>query len=331
MDAWTFVGNLQIDGAAGRERGVSRVRILCGVRKMRVLSVGGCTLDHIGVVARFLEANGSAEMSKFSVQGGGCAATAVVALARWGVKTRFVGKVGDDPRGNIIRMTLADEGVDTFDMIREAGAVSQFRFIAVEEGTGRKRTMFTPGSVTPLSADEVDVAILNDIDLLLVDGTEKEAQLKLMVEARKRGIVVVYEAKRNQRDVEELVANADVFLASERFSSQFAGVGRLELLCQVLLERGPSRVVVMMGDEGAVGMERESGKLVRQEPHVVDLVNTTGAGDVFLGATAYGILQGWDFEHILRFANTAAALSCTDIGGRSALYSVEDIERVSTK
>lgn len=300
---------------------------------MRVLSVGGCTLDHIGVVARLFEAsvNQTAEMSKFSVQGGGCAATAVVALARWGVETRFVGKVGDDTRGNVIRMTLADEGVDTFEMIRETGAVSQFRFITVENGSGRKRTLFTPGSVSPLTADEVDVAILNDIDLLMVDGTEKEAQLKLMVEARKRGITVVYEAKRNQRNVEELVANADVFLASERFASQFAGVGRLEKLCEVLLERGPSRVIVMMGDEGAVGMERESGELIRQPPHEVELVNTTGAGDVFLGATAYGILNDWDFARILRFANTAAALSCTDIGGRSALYSVEDIERVASR
>lgn len=305
--------------------------ILCGVKIMRVLSVGGCTLDHIGVVGRFVEANSYAEMSKFSVQGGGCAATAVVALARWGVDTRFVGKVGDDTRGNVIRMTLAEEGVDTFEMIREAGAVSQFRFISVEHGTGRKRTLFTPGSVTPLSADEVDVAILNDVDLLMVDGSEKEAQLKLMIEARKRGITVIYEAKRNQRDVEELVANTDIFLASERFASQFAGVGQLARLCEELLERGPSQVILMMGDEGAVGMEREDGELIRQKPHVVELVNTTGAGDVFLGATAYGVLNGWDFAHTLRFANTAAALSCTDIGGRSALYSVEDIERVSTK
>lgn len=298
---------------------------------MRVLSVGGCTLDHIGVVGRFVEANSYAEMSKFSVQGGGCAATAVVALARWGVDTRFVGKVGDDTRGNVIRMTLAEEGVDTFEMIREAGAVSQFRFISVEDGSGRKRTLFTPGSVTPLSADEVDVAILNDVDLLMVDGSEKEAQLKLMIEARKRGITVIYEAKRNQRDVEELVANTDIFLASERFASQFAGVGQLERLCEELLERGPSQVIVMMGDEGAVGMDRDDGKLIRQKPHAVELVNTTGAGDVFLGATAYGVLNDWDFAHIIRFANTAAALSCTDIGGRSALYSVEDIERVSTK
>lgn len=296
---------------------------------MRVLSVGGCTLDHIGVVGRFSDATGAAEMSKFSVQGGGCAATAVVALARWGVETCFIGKVGDDTRGNVIRMTLADEGVDTFEMIREAGAVSQFRFIAVEQGSGRKRSLFTPGSVTPLTAEQVDVAMLNDVDLLLVDGTEKEAQLKLMVEAKKRGICVVYEAKRNQRDVEKLVANSDVLIASERFSSQFAGVGRLERLCEVLLERGPSRVIVTMGDEGVVGMERETGEMIRQGPHAVDVVNTTGAGDVFLGATGYGIVKDWGFERILKFANTAAALSCTDIGGRSALYSVDDIERLA--
>jgi sugar/nucleoside kinase (ribokinase family) len=294
---------------------------------MRVLSVGGCTLDHIGVVERFLDANASAEMPKFSVQGGGCAATAVVALARWGVETRFVGKVGDDTRGNLIRMTLADEGVDTFEMIRETGAVSQFRFIVVERGTGRKQTLYTRGSVSALMPEEVDVAVLNDVDLLLVDGTQKAPQLKLMRAAREHGIPVVFEAKRNQRDVEELVSASDVLVASERFASQFAGVGRLERLCEVLLERGPSRVIVTMGDEGVVGMERADGRMIRQGPHPVELVNTTGAGDVFMGATAYGMLHQWEFERVLQFANKAAALSCTDIGGRSAIYPVDEISR----
>lgn len=292
---------------------------------MRVLSVGGCTLDHIGVVERFLEPNFKAEMSKFSVQGGGGAATAIAALARWGVATKFMGKVGADTRGEQIAATLADEGVDTSAMIHEAGAISQFRFILVEAGTGRKKTMYTRGNVSPLRADEVDVSVLDDVDVLLVDGQEKEAQLELMRAAKERGIQVVFEANRSQRDAAELVANSDFLVASERFASQFAGVGRLESLCPALLERGPSRVIVTMGDEGVVGMSAEQGEMIRQPAHPVDVVDTTGAGDIFLGALAYGMMHDWDFAHLISFANKAAALSCTDIGGRSAIYPIDDI------
>lgn len=297
---------------------------------MRVLSIGRCTLDHIGVVERFLQGNARAEMSKFSVQGGGSAATAVVALARWGVSTRFVGKVGDDTRGNVIRMTLAEEGVDTFEMIRQPGAVSQFRFIVVERTTGKKQTLFTRGNVADLTEDEVDLSVLNEVDLLLVDGTQPAPQLKLMREAKAREIPTVFQPKRDQQEVEELVGLADVLVASERFASQFAGVGRLERLCEVLLERGPERVVVTMGDEGLVGMERASGEMIRLKAHPVEAINTTGAGDILLGAAAFGMLRGWAFERILRFANTAAGLSCTDIGGRSAIYSVSDIKRAAS-
>jgi sulfofructose kinase len=295
---------------------------------MRILSVGSCTLDHIGVVERFLEPNLSAEMSKFSVQGGGCAATAVVALARWGVQAKFVGKVGDDPRGKLIESTLADEGVDTSDMILEPNAVSQFRFILVENGTGRKQTVYTRGSVSLLTSDEVPSEALDGVDVLLVDGQQKEPQLDLMRAAKDRGITVIFEAHRTQRDAAELVANADFLVASERFASQFAGVGQLESLCNALLERGPSRVIVTMGDEGVVGMEADDGEMIRQPAHPVEVVDTTGAGDVFMGALAYGVLHDWEFSRLLDFANKAAGISCTDLGGRSTIPAVDVIENV---
>jgi sugar/nucleoside kinase (ribokinase family) len=293
---------------------------------MRVLSVGSCTLDHIGVVERFLGPNFKTEMSKFSVQGGGCAATSVVALARWGVNTRFVGKVGSDPRGQLIETTLADEGVDTSHMAHEEGGISQFRFILVESSTGRKKTMYTRGSVSALEPAELDMSVLDDVDLLLVDGQQKETQIPLMRAAKERGITVVFEANRSQKDAAELVANADFLVASERFASQFAGVGQLESLCHALLERGPSRVIVTMGDEGVVGMDAANAEMIRQQAHAVDVIDTTGAGDIFLGAIAYGLLHDWTFADLIEFANKAGALSCTDIGGRSAIFSVEEIQ-----
>jgi sulfofructose kinase len=262
-------------------------------------------------------------MSKFSVQGGGCAATAVAALARWGVPTKFVGKVGGDNRGALIAGSLEDEGVDTSGVIREDGAVSQFRFILVERETARTQMMYTRGNVSPLRPDEVNESVLDGVELLLVDGKEKEAQLELMRAAKARGIGVVLEASRSLRNASKLVANADFLIASERFASQFASLGRLESLCPALLERGPSRVIITMGDEGVVGMDAEQGELLRQPAHPVDVVDTTGAGDVFLGAVAYG----WEFPELLSFANKAGALSCTDIGGRSAIHSIEELKK----
>lgn len=296
---------------------------------MRVLGLGHCTLDQIALVDRFPEPDFKKNMLQFSVQGGGSAATAMVALARWGVETAFVGKVGADDRGKQIIRTIADDGVDAENMIVEEGAISQLSFIVVEAGTGRKQTFVTAGSVAPLSAREVDESWLDGIELLLVDGTHIEAELKLMHAARERGVKVVLDASHNDRQIRELVAYCDYLVASERFASQFAGVGQLESLCHALLEKGPSVVIVTLGDEGCVAMQNDDREMVRQAAVDVEVVDTTGAGDVLHGAVVRGILEGEPLEDIVSFANAAAALTCTGIGGRGAIPTLEEVRAAS--
>ena len=78
----------------------------------KILGVGHCTLDYLGVVERFAEPDFKIELDAFSAQGGGGPATAMVALARWGMQTAFVGKVADDARGHEILATRMQEIVD---------------------------------------------------------------------------------------------------------------------------------------------------------------------------------------------------------------------------
>ncbi len=292
---------------------------------MRVLGIGHCTLDHIGVVDRFAEPDFKKDLLQFSTQGGGSAATAVVALSRWGVETAFIGKTGDDSRGSEIVRTMAEEGVDVSAMIQQPGAVSQLSFIIAETASGSKQTYITEGNVAELDTGEVDIdEVLDGVDILLADGTHVPAELQLMRAAKERGIKVVLDASSMRDGIGEAVAMSDFLVASERFASQFAGVGQLESLCTALLEKGPTTVCVTLGNEGAVAMAR-GGKMVRREAFPVDVVDTTGAGDVFHGAVIYGISKGWDVAKWLDFASIAAGLSCRGIGGRSAIPNVEEV------
>lgn len=295
---------------------------------MRVLGVGNCTLDQIAVVERFPESDGKVEMSTFSVQGGGTAATAVTVLARWGAEAKFVGKVGADARGRQIEKTLANEGVDTGALVREEGAISQLSIITVEQGTGRKQTFFTRGNVAPLRPEELDASLLDGVELLLVDGHFPTAQIKMMTAARERGVPVVLEASQVCPTVAELVGFCDYIVATERFASQFTGVGQLEGLCRAMLERGPHTVVVTLGDEGSVAMSARDRRLIRQLAHDVEVVDTTGAGDVFLGAFVYGVLKGWPLDRKVGVANIAASRSCTNLGARSAIPSLDQVEAI---
>ena len=289
---------------------------------MRVLAVGHCTLDQIGFVEHFARDDEDVEMPTFSVQGGGTAATAAVALTRWGASTRFVGKVGGDSRGDHIVRTLRDEGVDTEAMVREEGKISQVRFVLVEASSGYRRSYSTPGNVGPLLRGEVEPTLVDDYDLLVVDGMYPQVKIGLMERARNLGIPVVLEADHDRHVVGECVSHADVVVASEREASAFTGVGRLEGICAEFLERGPSRAIVTLGDEGAVAMGKDE-PFLRIPAEEVKVVDPTGAADVFLGAVGLGVLEGWGLERLVRFANIAAAHACTGPGGRSAIGSRE--------
>lgn len=296
---------------------------------MKVLCVGFCTLDQIGVVERFAEPGSAAEMPTFSTQGGGTAATAAVALARWGVQVRFVGKVGDDERGRNIERTLSGEGVDTASMVFQSGKVSQTRFVLVESASQESITYFTPGNVEPLLAEELPLGLLDGQDLLVVDGTFPAAQLALMKEARRRSIPVLFDCIRVDGPSSEAISAADVVVTSERRASKLTGMGTLEGICDALLAMGPRTAVVTLGDEGAVGKAKDE-ILVTVDPYEVAVVDRTGDGDIFLGALALGVLEGWTVDKLLAVANCAAGLSCTGIGSRSEVPSREEIIALGT-
>lgn len=295
---------------------------------MRVLGIGNCTLDQIAVVDRLPEADVKKSMLTFSVQGGGAAATAMVSLARWDVEASFVGKVGGDERGSKIARTIGDEGVGIEDLIFETNAISQLSFIVVESGSGRKQTYVTSGSVSPIEPYELDESLLDGVGILLVDGSHPQAELKMMRAARERGITCVLDAARIEDSTAEAVALCDYLVVSERFASQFAGVGQLKSLCESLLTKGPQSVVVTLGDEGCVAMSKEDPEMIRIDAVPVEVVDRTGAGDVFHGAIVHGIVKGKSLADTVRFANAAAALACTDLGGRGAIPTLEAIDEL---
>jgi sugar/nucleoside kinase (ribokinase family) len=294
---------------------------------MSILGVGDCTLDHFGIVERFLDPSMKVEMSTFSVQGGGAAATATVVLARWGVETNFVGKVGDDFRGDQIEMTLAEEGIDTEGLVHEPETVSQFSFVTIESSSAQRKVLYTKGTVGEIDREAVADRDLEETELVVVDGRHPDSQLALMRAANEAGVPVILNASETVPDRDELVERTDYLLASERFASRLTGVGQLDSICGSLLEAGPEAVAVTLGDEGAVAAEADHpDQTVRIAPHPVDVVDTTGAGDVFAGAFTYGILQEWPLEKTAEFANVAAALSCKGIGARGAIPSLDEVE-----
>jgi sulfofructose kinase len=120
-----------------------------------------------------------------------------------------------------------------------------------------------------------------------------------------------------------LLPLVDVLIASERFPPAYTGQEDPVQAGRSLLERGPEIVVVTLGAEGCLCLWEDQAIYV--PGFQVDVVDTTGAGDAFHGAFLYGLLQGWELECTVVFANAVAAINCTRLSGRAGLPGLSEV------
>src|SRR4030067_834286 len=107
-----------------------------------VVGMGLNSVDFISVVPQFPTVNTKMEMLRFSKQGGGQVATAMVALSRWGVKTKYIGKVGGDELGQFSLHSIREKGVDVSSVTIEPKASNQFAIIIVDSVSGERTILW---------------------------------------------------------------------------------------------------------------------------------------------------------------------------------------------
>jgi ribokinase len=291
--------------------------------KWDVVCVGCCAWDCTSVVSEFPRLDAKVESVDFCQQGGGPAATAAVTLSRLGAKASFVGKVGDDHWGQMIAKGLDEEGVGTEGLIVEQGRSSPISSVIVEKGTGRRTIIFNRGTVTPFGDDELDRESVLSGKILLVDSLHPEAAYAAARLAREHGMTVVLDTGGFKPQAAALLHVANVIIAPQYFSEGFDPGTSLGDIVRYLLECGAEMVVMTQGAQGGLCYS-SAGEHV-YPGFRVEVVDTTGAGDVFHGAFAFGLLKKWSLEKTAAFASATAALKCTRLGGRTGIPSSERV------
>lgn len=289
-----------------------------------IVAVGRPRVDFLGTMVRFPELGSKTDLRQFSIQGGGAAATALVALLEWGYACRLIAKVSNDPFGQLIRGGFDLPGFDTEGFVTEPERISPFAFVALQEGHTMERAVFqTLGNVSPLGPDELDRQRLDGCAALLVDGTEPLAQLAAAAYARERSIPVMLHVNRPTEHLKELVASCDVLIASERITADIAPRGRAEDSLRAMVELGPRVAVMTMGQEGSIGIEGD--EIIRQ-PIFADIapLDRGGAGHIYFAGFVHATLQDRSLLSCLQLASSAAGLSCRQIGAWAGVPSLEE-------
>ncbi len=296
-------------------------------QEIKVVGIGEAKVDHLTVVDRLPLPESKMEIEQFSIQGGGTIANALATLAAFQVNVGFMGKIGDDDFGQFILRGLTGLGVDVTGVIRQPNRFSPFALILIERGTNRRSVLYSRGTVDALTPTELNLAVIRKASLLLLDGFQVQPQIKAAEEARRQNVRIVLDATKLKEGMGELMALSDILIVSERFVSEVAPRGEPEDALLEIRKMGPEVVVITMGKEGSVGLEGQ--KLVRQPALNVSEVDSTGAGDLYLGGFCYGLLQGAPLEKCMQMASATAGLSCRELGARAGLPNLADVQAIA--
>jgi sugar/nucleoside kinase (ribokinase family) len=288
-----------------------------------VVGMGLNAVDHICLIPRFPRYEEKLKMDEFTRAGGGQVASALVACSRWGLKTKYIGKVGGDEMGDFSYTTLEREGIDLEDVIRVQGALNQFALILVDGRTGERTIIWKRDARLAITPEQVPVGAVKQGRFLLLDGHDAPAAAEAAAEAATAGVRVVVDAETVKPGTKDMITHSDYVVCAREFPEAFTGRSDLKEALAEIRGAGPGCVVSTLGPDGALCLSDQG--LFESKGFNVKCIDSTGAGDVFHGAFIFGLSQGWEMQQILDFSNAAAALNCTAIGARGGIRTVDEI------
>ncbi len=289
-----------------------------------VIGLGLCAWDTLMLFDGYPGPNQKVDALASVRCGGGPVPTALAIFCRLGGSAAFIGAIGDRQEGLKIRCDLERYGVDVSNLMMRPNRRSPSAYVWVDKKTGDRTVALDQGDVEDVSIDELPGDLLRETPHLLIDGRDANICVKAAEICRDGGGKVVLDAGSPRQNIAKLLAVTDHAVVSEDFiNGTFPGMAVDEALREIIAS-GPEVAVVTLGSRGGMWMERtKSGEYPSYQ---VPIVDTTGAGDAFHGAYLYGLKHKWDIEKRCRFAAAVAAIICTELGGRAAAPTYDQVE-----
>ncbi|KAG8641873.1 hypothetical protein MANES_12G039500v8 [Manihot esculenta] len=265
-----------------------------------VLGCGGISVDFLAAVAAYPKPDDKIRSTSLKVQGGGNAGNAMTCAARLGLNPRIISKIADDSQGRSILEELEADGVNTSFLVVSKDGNSPFTYIIVDSQTKTRTCIHTPGYPPTVVHDLSQSSLLSALDgvrIVYSDGRLPEVALVVAQEACHKNIPILVDAERKREGLDDLLKLASYVVCSANFPQSFTklranGIGTIN-----------GRLFV--------------GTVEKIPPP--ELVDTTGAGDAFIGAVLYAICADMPPEKMLPFAAQVAAASCRALGARTGI------------
>ncbi|MFC3885627.1 ribokinase [Bacillus songklensis] len=262
---------------------------------------------------------------------GGKGANQAVAAARAGGKVTMIGAVGNDSFGRSLSAALQKEGINT-NYILEKEGTSGLAFITVDS-FGENSIILSEGANGKVGISDLQKlsSIMKSADMLLLQNEIPwETTTHVFEEAQNSDTRVFFNPAPAFKVPEDVLPLIDVLILNETEVQVITGneirdVSQARLAAEQLSNEGVKEVVITLGKKGALYMNREGDNLYTPA-FTVETVDTTAAGDTFIGAYAVASTAGQSIKESLQFASAASALSVTRRGAQSSIPNREEIQ-----
>jgi ribokinase len=294
-----------------------------------VIAVVGSAMIDLTAYAKVIPAPGQTlEGELFTTGFGGKGANQAVIAAHCGAEVHFVGKLGKDLFGETIAENFKKLGIDS-EYVERSDTPNGVAHIWVD-ANGENRIIIIPGANHEIESKKAIEAIETIADLAVVVAQceiKQEVTLAAFSAAKKRGCVTILNPAPYQPLSEELLAVTDWIIPNETEFKELFGQDPTsdEILKKFRLGKNS---IVTLGSEGAV-LITSDGNLTRVSAPKVNALDTTGAGDAFVGVFAFGLASRMNPEDAMKLGIKVASLSVTRKGAQSSYPSQTEIETLS--
>ena len=280
--------------------------------------------DHLPVEGETIAAN------EFLMSPGGKAANQAVACAKLGAKVAMVGRIGDDYLGNLMLENLVNDGVLTDLVLKTPGYQTGVAMVNVDS-KGHNNIVTYKGANAHLSMEDVRKSklLLREASAALLQlEMDKQVAEEIIKTANELDTFIVLNLAPVMALSDETLSMIDVLIINETEAEQLYGnsinsIKEVKVCCQNLYELGMNYLIITLGKDGAVLYY--DGKFKHVKPPIVNVIDTTAAGDCFSAALTTFWLKFNDIELALENAVYASALSVTKKGAQPSLPTLKDV------
>ena len=270
--------------------------------------------------------------NKYNVGPGGKGCNQAVAIARLGSKVNFISKIGKDFYGELALNTLTKNKINTKSVIQDENLQTGVAGILVDKNSGKNAINVVVGAPSTLKVAEIDkhIDIIKNSKIFLTQlEVPKDVTLHCLKTAKENGCLTILNPAPASEISKEFYKNIDYFTPNETEAEFYTGIKitnekEAKQAADKLINLGIKKIIITLGEKGLFYSDGKEEIYLKASN--VKAIDTTGAGDAFNGALAFGLFKEKPIKECLELANKVAGISTTKLGAGDAMPLLSEIK-----